>query len=92
MALNCLVANRYAKLPSDLVTVAVGFSPRIDKNLIARRGATLESLITHKAHGNQPSLRDELIFAMNRGLKPTATVVPSLRGGIVISKSSLHRL
>src|SRR6266542_6248983 len=62
---------------SDDVTVAVGFIPRIKVRQSGRRVATRESRVEA---GLQPSLRDEgSLFAIIRGLKSTATIVPSLR-------------
>jgi len=59
------------------VTVAVGFIPRIKVRQSGRRVATRESRVEACV---QPSLRDEgSLFAIIRGLKSTATIVPSLR-------------
>jgi len=64
------------------MTIAVGFSPRTAGNTMPRRVATLEI-----AHHPMPSrtcvaTRRPAALRRDRGLKPTATIVSSLRDEI----------
>ena len=61
--------------------VAVGFNPRStwDKACVAERRMNQTIFTTHRFPRVQASRRDALQPACDRGLKPTATLVASLR-------------
>ena len=62
---------------SDVVKVAVGFSPRIHAEQIPRRVATAGGIsLIERRYATQQSA-DSF-----RGLKPTATISPSLRDSL----------
>ena len=62
---------------SETLKVAVGFSPRMGSVKRVRRGATFETRLA--SSGFQASLLDANVPARFRGLKPTATIMESLR-------------
>ncbi len=60
----------------EALTVAVGFSPRFGAEFVSRRVATFERLVPLRIKRRSATQRAS---AMIRGLKPTATISPSLR-------------
>jgi len=64
------------KSQSDLMTVAVDFSPRVPEGRGSRRGATADGL--ERFGPLQASLRDASSACLDRGLKSTATIAASL--------------
>ena len=58
------------------MTVAVGFSPRVETGEIMRRGATPERRQPHRFNRRSATKN---FTDTHRGLKPTATFTPSLR-------------
>src|SRR5439155_10813027 len=60
-------------------TVAVGFSPRTGADAEPRRVATLESALGRTINRSIVAPRRPPISRSTRGLKPTATIVSSLR-------------
>ena len=55
--------------------VAVGFNPRVDREMGGRRGATIERLIVRPRADSSVATRRGSASAPVRGLKPTATVM-----------------
>jgi hypothetical protein len=68
------VTRTFQMSRSDNVKVAVGFSPRIFGNQRVRRAATLE-----RAGHFKRGYATQSFVLLSRGLKPTATLIGSLR-------------
>jgi len=79
-AVQPAIGSRWSR--SDRAKVAVGFSPRSAAVAWPRRGATLEKT----APQFMRRYATRLIPALHRGLKPTATVAPSLRAAVALPR------